>query len=69
MYKVIKNSTMGDITLFESEDYDEVLNKAIQIAMNQTGNPAFHQEIPTALENRGYYLCGWSDVLIKIIEE
>lgn len=67
-YKVIREDYNRMEKLFESEDYEEALNQAVRSA-NYSTSSEFQNEIRTALEERGYYMCGWSSTKISIEED
>lgn len=66
-YKVIKEYC-GDQSVIETySDYNRALNKAIDVAKSNSSSE-FHGEIQEALENRGYYMCGWSSTKVLLEE-
>lgn len=67
-YKVIKESSDSCRTLHTTKDYNQALNYAISEAKYNSSSE-FHDEIQEALEDRGYYMCGWSStkIIIEIV--
>lgn len=64
-YKVIKEQNGSCRTLQTTEDYNQALHYAISEAKCNSSSE-FHSEIQEALEDRGYYMCGWSSIKIII---
>lgn len=67
-YKVIKESNGSCRTLQTTKDYNQALHYAISEAKCNSSSE-FHSEIQEALEDRGYYMCGWSStkIIIEIV--
>ena len=66
-YQVVKEYGGKKIVIAKSKDYDLMFQRACGEARDNS-NSEFYSEIPIAIEERGYYMCGWSSTKI-ILEE
>lgn len=66
-YQVVKECEYSKNVIARGDDYDQIFERACDVAKEYSSSE-FHSEIPTAIEERGYYMCGWSSTKI-ILEE
>lgn len=64
-YKVVREDSCESNVVCVYDNYEEALAQAVKVAKNCSSSE-FYDEIEEALDERGYYMCGWSSTQVRI---